>query len=38
LLPLGLILSHIRKLTSCGDLVGGRVEGEMAAIDNVNLR
>ncbi len=23
---------------SCGDLVGGRVEGEMAAIDNVNLR
>jgi hypothetical protein len=24
--------------TRAGDLVGGRVEGKMAAIDNVNLR
>jgi hypothetical protein len=28
----------INSRTRAGDLVGGRVEGEMAAIDNVNLR
>jgi hypothetical protein len=26
------------RACSCGDLVGGRVGREMAAIDNVNLR
>ena len=34
-----LFLRHTHKLTySCSDLVVGRVEGEMAAIDNVDLR
>ena len=28
----------LNSCTRAGDLVGGRVEGEMAAIDNVNLR
>ena len=28
----------LNSRTRAGDLVGGRLEGEMAAIDNVNLR
>jgi hypothetical protein len=36
--PVPWVLTGVAGAYSCGDLVGGRVEGEMAAIDNVNLR